>query len=150
MIGRRAWWGLGGLVMAMAGCGPAPAPQAADGPRAEAAAEGPGASGTAGGKCPQNLVVLYTFSKTAPDDYDFPLTRKALKGRTEFSPARFVVTRDMGQRFFAAFVPSWDLAKKLQERIKTDVQGSTPQIVCAEPEVVRDLKLDLKTGEVAK
>ncbi|WP_437809257.1 hypothetical protein [Sorangium sp. So ce1078] len=103
-----------------------------------------------GPKCPQNLVVLYTFSKTAPDDYDFPLTRKALKGRTEFSPARFVVTRDMGQRFFAAFVPSWDLAKKLQERIKTDVQGSTPQIVCAQPEVVRDLKLDLKTGEVAK
>ncbi|WP_437926565.1 hypothetical protein WMF37_47440 [Sorangium sp. So ce291] len=103
-----------------------------------------------GPKCPQNLVVLYTFSKTAPDDYHFPLTRKALKGRTEFSPARFVVTRDMGQRFFAAFVPSWDLAKKLQERIKTDVQGSTPQIVCAEPEVVRELKLDLKTGEVAK
>ncbi|XXX74779.1 hypothetical protein WMF30_44720 [Sorangium sp. So ce134] len=103
-----------------------------------------------GPKCPQNLVVLYTFSKTAPDDYDFPLTRKALKGRMEFSQARFVVTRDMGQRFFAAFVPSWDLAKKLQERIKTDVQGSTPQIVCAEPEVVRDLKLDLKTGEVVK
>jgi hypothetical protein len=103
-----------------------------------------------GPKCPQNLVVLYTFSKTAPDDYDFPLTRKALKGRTEFSPARFVVTRDMGQRFFAAFVPTWDLAKKLEERIKTDVQGSTPQIVCAQPEVVRELKLDLKTGEVAK
>ncbi|WP_437985396.1 hypothetical protein [Sorangium sp. So ce117] len=103
-----------------------------------------------GPKCPQNLVVLYTFSKTAPDDYDFPLTRKALKGRTEFSPARFVVTRDMGQRFFAAFVPTWDLAKKLEERIKADVQGSTPQIVCATPEVVRELKLDLKTGEVAK
>ncbi|WP_437328568.1 hypothetical protein [Sorangium sp. So ce381] len=103
-----------------------------------------------GPKCPQNLVVLYTFSKTAPDDYDFPLTRKALKGRTEFSPARFVVTRDMGQRFFAAFVPTWDLAKKLEERIKTDVQGSAPQIVCAKPEVVRELKLDLKTGEVAK
>ncbi|WP_438035574.1 hypothetical protein [Sorangium sp. So ce204] len=103
-----------------------------------------------GPKCPQNLVVLYTFSKTAPDDYDFPLTRKALKGRTEFSPARFVVTRDMGQRFLAAFVPTWDLAKKLEERIKTDVRGSTPQIVCAKPEVVRELKLDLKTGEVAK
>ncbi|WP_437333461.1 hypothetical protein [Sorangium sp. So ce394] len=103
-----------------------------------------------GPTCPQNLVVLYTFSKTAPDDYDFPLTRKALKGRTEFSPARFVVTRDMGQRFFAAFVPSWDLAKELEARIKTDVQGSTPQIVCAEPEVVRELKLDLKTGEVVR
>lgn len=103
-----------------------------------------------GPKCPQNLVVLYTFSKTTPDDYDFPLTRKALKGRTEFSPARFVVTRDMGQRFLAAFVPSWELAKKLQERIKTDVKGSTPQIVCAEPEVVRELKLDLKTGEIVK
>ncbi|WP_437568561.1 hypothetical protein [Sorangium sp. So ce542] len=103
-----------------------------------------------GPKCPQNLVVLYTFSKTAPDDYDFPLTRKALKGRTEFSQARFVVTRDMGQRFLAAFVPSWDLAKKLEERIKTDVQGSTPQIVCADPEVVRELKLDLKTGEVVR
>ncbi|AUX25639.1 uncharacterized protein SOCEGT47_061880 [Sorangium cellulosum] len=38
----------------------------------------------------------------------------------------------------------------MQERIKADVHGSTPQIVCAEPEVVRELKLDLKTGEVVK
>ncbi|AKT41000.1 hypothetical protein [Chondromyces crocatus] len=117
----------------------APKPRA---PRAFPQAGGP--------RCTQNLVVLYTFSKVTPDDYDFPLTRKALKGRTEFSGARFVVTRDLGQRFLSAFVPSWDMAKKLQARIQREVQGSTPQVVCASPEVVRELKLDLRTGEISR
>jgi hypothetical protein len=29
--------------------------------------------------CGSNVVVLYGFTKVTPDDYDFPLTRKALK-----------------------------------------------------------------------
>ncbi|AUX25636.1 hypothetical protein SOCEGT47_061850 [Sorangium cellulosum] len=148
------WVAAGGAILKRGGAGEAagaaPGPiQLQQGPPPKPRATRPFPR-PGGPECPQNLVVLYTFSKTAPDDYDFPMTRKALKGRTEFSPARFVVTRDMGQRFLAAFVPSWELAKRLQERIKADVHGSTPQIVCAEPEVVRELKLDLKTGEVAK
>lgn len=100
--------------------------------------------------CPRNLVVLYTFSKVTPDDYDFPLTRKALKGHTEFAGARFAVTRDGGQKFFTALVPSFDMGQKLSALIRKEVQGSSPNVVCADPEVLRELKLDLKSGEVVK
>jgi hypothetical protein len=46
-----------------------------------------------GPKCKTNVVVLYGFTKTTPDDYDFPLSRKALKGHTELETTRFVVRR---------------------------------------------------------
>ncbi|WP_437691819.1 WD40/YVTN/BNR-like repeat-containing protein [Sorangium sp. So ce176] len=103
-----------------------------------------------GPTCPRNLVVLYTFSKITPDDYDFPLTRKALKGHTEFASARFAVTRDGGRRFFAALVPSFDMGQKLSALIRKEVQGSSPNVVCADPEILRELTLDLKSGEVVK
>lgn len=101
-------------------------------------------------KCKNHVVALYAFSKTTPDDYDFPLTRKALKGHTEFTGARFAVTRDAGQRFFAALVPSFEMGQKLQKHIAQEVQGSKPQLVCAEPEILREIKLNLGTGEIAK
>jgi hypothetical protein len=99
---------------------------------------------TPGGRqCAQNVVVLYAFAKTTPPDYDFPLTRKALRGHGEFATVRFVVTRDVGQRFFAALVPSFEIGKKLRALIETEVKGSKPQVVCAEPEVERDVVMDL-------
>jgi hypothetical protein len=94
--------------------------------------------------------VLYGFTKVTPDDYDFPLTRKALKGQTHFEKARFVVAKDGGQKFFTAIVPDVAMGRKLVARIEKEVQGSKPQLVCAEPEIVREVKLDLKTGEVLK
>ncbi|WP_437641397.1 hypothetical protein [Sorangium sp. So ce854] len=103
-----------------------------------------------GPACPRNVVVLYTFSKVTPDDYDFPLTRRALKGHTEFASARFAVTRDGGQKFFTALVPTFDMGQKLAALIRKEVQGSSPNVVCAEPEILRELKLDLKSGEVVK
>jgi hypothetical protein len=103
-----------------------------------------------GPSCRNNVVVLYGFTKVTPDDYDFPLTRKALKGRTELASVKFAVTRDGGQKFFVGLTPSFDLAKKLRDRIEKEVKGSKPQIVCAEPEVVRELPLDLASGEVRK
>jgi hypothetical protein len=106
---------------------------------------------TAGGPtCKNNVVVLYGFTKVTPDDYDFPLTRKALKGRTEFASVKFAVTRDGGQKFFVGLTPSFDLGKKLRDRIEKEVQGSKPQVVCAEPEIIRELPLDLATGELRK
>jgi hypothetical protein len=94
--------------------------------------------------------VLYGFTKVTPDDYDFPLSRKALKGHTEFKDVRFVVTKDYGQKFFSGLAPSFNDAKKLAALIEKEVKGSKPQVVCAEPEILRELKLDLKTGEVQK
>jgi hypothetical protein len=101
-------------------------------------------------RCPQNLVLLYSFTKTTPDDYDFPLTRKAVKGHTELSGVRFVVTRDFGQKFFAAQAPTYAAGVKLARLVEEAVQGSKPQILCAEPEVLREVKIDLRTGEVVK
>ncbi len=103
-----------------------------------------------GPKCKTNVVVLYGFTKVTPDDYDFPLSRKALKGHTEFKDVRFVVTKDYGQKFFSGLAPSFNDAKKLAALIEKEVKGSKPQVVCAEPEILRELKLDLKTGEVQK
>lgn len=112
------------------------------------AAKAPPKPGSA--KCKTNVVVLYGFTKVTPDDYDFPLSRKALKGHTEFEKTRFVVTRDYGHKFFAALVPSYAEGARLAQLIEKEVAGSKPQVVCAEPEVLRELKLDLKTGEVLK
>jgi hypothetical protein len=95
-------------------------------------------------------VILYGFTRVTPDDYDFPLTRQALKGHTELSPVRFVVTRDLGKKYLAAIPPSFPMGQKLVNLIEKEVKGSKPQIVCAVPEIVRELKVDLKTGAIAR
>jgi hypothetical protein len=101
-------------------------------------------------ECESIFALFYAFTKVTPEDYDFPLTRKALKGQTQFSKARFVVTRENGQKYFGAFVPDLALGKKMVERIRKEVEGSSPQLLCAKPEVVRELPLDLKTGDVLR
>jgi len=101
-------------------------------------------------KCKSNLVILYGFTKVTPDDYDFPLTRKAIKGHGELSGVRFVVTKDYGKKFFAGLAPTFDVAKKLSKLIEREVKGSKPGILCADPEIIRELSIDLKTGEVRK
>lgn len=104
-----------------------------------------------GGKsCTSNLVILYGFTKVTPDDYDFPLTRKALKGQKQYGKVRFVVTKDAGQKFFTAMVPDYDTGKSLVALVEKNVQGAKPQLVCAEPEIVREVKIDLATGDVVK
>jgi hypothetical protein len=99
-------------------------------------------------RCTQNLVVLYAFTKLTPDDYDFPLTRKALTGHLEFQDVRFLVTRDGGTRYFTAQVTSFEQGKKLVAHIEKTVKDAKPQLVCADPEVVREVKLNLATGKV--
>lgn len=100
--------------------------------------------------CKDVFVVLYKLAKTAPADFDFPLTRDALKGRTEFSKAEFAETIDGGRRYFVAFVPSYDMGRRLTQLIADKVKGSAPQLMCGKPKVSRSLKLDLKTGTVVK
>lgn len=102
----------------------------------------------AGPLCPQNLVVLYGFTKVTPIDYDFPATRKAVKGHTELSKVRFVVAKDGGERFFSGIVPDVATGKKLVALIEREVKGSKPQLVCAEPEIERELAINLQTGEI--
>ncbi len=103
-----------------------------------------------GPKCKNNVVILYGFTKVTPDDYDFPLTRKAIKGHGELAGVKFVVSKDYGKKFFAGLAPSFEVAQKLAKLVEREVQGAKPGIVCAEPEIVRELSIDLKTGEVRK
>jgi hypothetical protein len=93
--------------------------------------------------CP--FVILYTISTTAAPDYDFPATRKALKGHTELAGTEFLVTTSYQ---FGAIVPDQDLGKKLVAVVKAEVKGSKPQLVCMRPNIGRRFAFDLATGEV--
>lgn len=101
-------------------------------------------------RCASNLVLLYAFSKVTPADYDFPLTRKAIRGRKEYEGTRFVVVQDGGKKFFSALMPTFELGQKLVKLIEKEVPNSRPQLLCAEPEIQREVKIDLATGNVVK
>lgn len=101
--------------------------------------------------CTKPFVVLYGMTKMAPDDYDFPLTRKALKGKSKYKETRFWVTRDAGQRFLIARTATVELGKDLVKDISASVKDSKPQLLCGDPaETIRELKIDLVTGDVVK
>jgi hypothetical protein len=106
------------------------------------------ASNPPGPKCKNNLVVLYGFTKVTPDDYDFPLTRKAVKGHRELSGVRFVVAEESGKKYLVGRAKSFDQAAKLARVIEKGVQGSKPQILCAQPKELRELAIDLETGNL--
>jgi hypothetical protein len=114
-------------------------------PAQRAAAVAPG-----GPHCWNNVVVLYTMSKVTPDDYDFPLTRKALRGQARFRGMKLAVTRDGGERFLVGMGGDFALARELAAHVEKNVAGAKPRIVCAEPQVIRELDVDLVTGELRK
>jgi hypothetical protein len=101
-------------------------------------------------RCKEPFVLLYKLASSAPADYDFPLTRKALKGHTEFAAAEFAETLDHGKRYFVAFVPTAAMASEIVRIVSKEVAGSSPQFLCGKPEVTRKIRFDLRTGEVAK
>lgn len=101
--------------------------------------------------CKELFVVLYKLAKVAPPDYDFPLTRAALKGHTELSNVKFAETEEAGRRYFVAFVPSFAVGQKLVKTVQEGVKGSTPQLLCGKPaRTNRDIRIDLRTGEIVK
>jgi hypothetical protein len=101
-------------------------------------------------KCKSLFIMLYAFTKVTPPDYDFPLTRAAVKGKTRYKTTRFVVTEVGGKKFFGAFVPDLDTGKALVSLVEKEVKGSKPQLVCHDPKVIREIKLNITTGEVEK
>ena len=102
--------------------------------------------------CETRFVLLYTLARKAPADYDYPATRKALKGHTELAVegVHFVEFEREGRRYFGARVPDFDLGEKLAKLVKDQVPGSTPELVCLDPLESRILDIDLKTGELRK
>lgn len=102
--------------------------------------------------CDTRFVLLYTLARKAPADYDYPATRKALQGHTEFESAQiqFVEFEREGRRYFGARVPDFELGAKLAKLVKEKVPGSTPELVCLNPLESRTLDIDLKTGTLRK
>jgi len=94
------------------------------------------------------FVMLYAATKSTPKDYDYPLTRAALKGHTEFASVQFAETEELGRHYFGAFVPELSLAKKLVKVVEAGVKGSKPVALCRDPKKLRILGVDLKTGNV--
>lgn len=100
--------------------------------------------------CKDIFVLMYGITKVTPKDYDFPLTRKAIKGHTDLAGARFAETEDNGKRYFGAFVPTLAMGKKIEKLVREKVKGSQPAVLCYAPKVVREIAIDLATGEVKK
>jgi len=98
--------------------------------------------------CQDIFVLMYGITKVTPKNYDFPLTRKALRGHTEFASARFAETEDGGRRYFGAFMDDLRLARKMASIVEKGVQGSKPQVLCVKPRILRNLQIDLRTGNV--
>jgi hypothetical protein len=101
-------------------------------------------------QCESLFVILYRLSRVAPPDFDFPLTRAALKGHTELGDVRFAETEDGGRRYLVGFVPSLKAGKALLDLVRDKVQGAHPQLLCGKPPVKRRLSIDLRTGALVK
>ena len=100
--------------------------------------------------CATPFVLLFSPTKVAPADFDYPLTRKALKGHSEFADAEFIEWRVGSTRFFGAKVGSNESARALEKLVRKELKGSSPQSVCHDPKPTRTLAIDLATGELKK
>jgi len=126
-------------------------PTGAPPPNIPADAPAWGRVSAASSACKELFVVLYRLSRVAPADYDFPLTRAAVKGHTELADVRFAETEDGGQRYLVGFVPTLDRGKRLMDLVRSKVAGASPQMLCGAPaRTLRALSIDLRTGELAK
>jgi len=100
--------------------------------------------------CQSIFVLLYGMTRTTPKDYDYPLTRAALKGHPEFTEVKFAETVDRGQHYFGAFVPDIWSGQKLLAIVHEKVKDSKPVMLCRHPKKVRLLEFDMATGAVTK
>jgi hypothetical protein len=96
--------------------------------------------------CAHVVAILARISKSAPANYDFPQTRRALRGHAEIGGAQFVEIDVDGKRLLAAKVDSMDMGKRLAEIVRQGVPGTRPELVCAEPKVTRVVQFDLGSG----
>jgi hypothetical protein len=92
------------------------------------------------------VALLARLSKSAPKGYDFPQTRKALRGHTELEGTQFIETEIANQRFLAAKVKSLGAGQALVGLVAVGVKGTRPELVCATPKVTRTIAIDLATG----
>lgn len=99
--------------------------------------------------CTTIFAKLYTLSKGAPANFDFPLTRQALKGHTEFSGLEFIEAESLGKRYFGVMARNYDEGVKIVDIIKKGVKGSSPILLCRTPyQINRQIRFDLRSGDM--
>lgn len=101
-------------------------------------------------KCSMSYVLLDISTKTTDDPTDYARIRKHLQGHTELAKARFVVSKIKRGLLFGALLASEAEAEKLSNLMKKLQNGREAPVVCAEPEISREIKIDLATGQVVK
>ncbi len=98
--------------------------------------------------CPSIFVGLYTV---APDDTksnrDFPRTRAILRGHPELAASRFVVTNTAT---FGAIVDDLGAAKHVADVFRAGKPGTSPNILCETPVVVREMRFSWAGDEVVQ
>ena len=114
----------------------------------DATGEEPGSTWTR--KCTTHHVVLDKMPIPSADTTDYPAIRKALKGHPELATVKLVVSREKGHQYLGAQTADEKLAEKLAAVVKKGVKGARVATLCAEPKVVREIKIDFTTGEVVK
>ena len=93
-------------------------------------------------------MILARISASAPADYDYPQTRRALRGRKEMAEAELVEVDIDGKRVLGAKVKSIDVGKRLVALQGKMVQSARPELVCTEPRVIRSLAYDYVSGRL--
>jgi hypothetical protein len=91
-------------------------------------------------ECATPFVFMYMLTEHASTDYDFPLTRQAMKGHPEFAGATLVMTE---HNQFGAAVPTLEMGKKLAELIQSKVKGQKPQVVCLKPRIQAQVPFEI-------
>lgn len=97
--------------------------------------------------CKTPFVVLARRSNAVKKVDDWPRLRAAFKGHPELGEVALVELVSGDRTFVGAKASSMDAAKKMME-LATKADRLRPEVVCAEPEPVRTLPLDLATGNV--
>jgi hypothetical protein len=101
--------------------------------------------------CKTPFVLLYTLGKNAPEEYDYPATRAAIKGHPEFKGKVLFIEFERGERrMLGARVKDFKAGQALADLVRQKVPSSTPQLACHDPKPKRTLIIDFKTGDLDK
>ena len=100
-------------------------------------------------KCSMHYVLLDEIKGTSDVD-DYAAIRKALAGRKDIGAPKFIVSRERGKQLFGALVADDNAAEKIEEIVRKVNKGSPVDAICADPPAVREVKIDLATGNLIK
>jgi len=100
--------------------------------------------------CSLWYVILDRMPVPEKDTTDYPEVRALLKGHSEWSGVKLVVSRERGEQLLGAETADEEMASKIDALVRKKGKKGAAGTVCAEPAIVRQLKIDFATGEVKK